>query len=286
MDAHDFWPPAVLVGPDGKPWHSWRVLLLPYLGHRDLFEQYEFSQPWDSAKNLRAARQDAAVVPRPDLRRKAWSLHALRCALRRRSGPGALRGQSAGIDRVLCLRRRNEERDDLAPQERVANKGPNGERQIPKPRIVKIEQSDRSLIFTNVFTDGRSNTIVIAAVSPDRKIPWTKPEDITVGTAFPLKLGEAGGIAAPHSFGKGPTAYRAAPVLFADGTSRALLDTLDPSTLYALLTRFGGEVISPDKLVEAPGGVYTRSHFAKLQLDCASGRATITEPNLSPQARP
>ena len=52
VDAHDFWPPAALVGPDGKPWHSWRVLLLPYLGHRDLFEQYDFSQPWDSAKNL------------------------------------------------------------------------------------------------------------------------------------------------------------------------------------------------------------------------------------------
>ena len=22
VDFHDFWPPAVLVGPDGKPWHS------------------------------------------------------------------------------------------------------------------------------------------------------------------------------------------------------------------------------------------------------------------------
>ena len=46
-------PLAVLVGPDGKPWHSWRVLLLPYLGYRDMFDQYDLSQPWDSTKNLR-----------------------------------------------------------------------------------------------------------------------------------------------------------------------------------------------------------------------------------------
>ena len=26
-DVHDFWPPAFLVGPDGKPWHSWRGAL-------------------------------------------------------------------------------------------------------------------------------------------------------------------------------------------------------------------------------------------------------------------
>ena len=27
---HSF-PPAFVRGPDGKPWHSWRVLILPYL---------------------------------------------------------------------------------------------------------------------------------------------------------------------------------------------------------------------------------------------------------------
>ena len=64
-DAHDFWPPAVLVGPDGKPWHSWRVLLLPYLGHRDLFDQYDFSQPWDSPKNLRLLDRMPAVFHDP-----------------------------------------------------------------------------------------------------------------------------------------------------------------------------------------------------------------------------
>ena len=46
-DAYRSFPPAVIYGPDGKPWHSWRVLLLPFLEQQPLYEQYDFSQPWD-----------------------------------------------------------------------------------------------------------------------------------------------------------------------------------------------------------------------------------------------
>ncbi|APZ91055.1 hypothetical protein Fuma_00639 [Fuerstiella marisgermanici] len=35
--------------------HSWRVLLLPYLDQRQLYEQYDFSKPWDSPGNLQLA---------------------------------------------------------------------------------------------------------------------------------------------------------------------------------------------------------------------------------------
>src|SRR5262245_36816894 len=31
--------------------HSWRVLLLPFLEHRKLHSEYEFSQPWDGPDN-------------------------------------------------------------------------------------------------------------------------------------------------------------------------------------------------------------------------------------------
>jgi hypothetical protein len=44
-------PPASLAGADGKPAHSWRVLLLPYLGQQGLYDRYDFSQPWDSPHN-------------------------------------------------------------------------------------------------------------------------------------------------------------------------------------------------------------------------------------------
>ena len=51
--ANNSYPPAVMYGPDGKPWHSWRVLILPYLNEGKLYNAYDFSQPWDSEKNLK-----------------------------------------------------------------------------------------------------------------------------------------------------------------------------------------------------------------------------------------
>jgi thiol-disulfide isomerase/thioredoxin len=44
-------PPAVLVGPDGKTLHSWRVALLPEFGEKQLFAQYRLDQPWNSPTN-------------------------------------------------------------------------------------------------------------------------------------------------------------------------------------------------------------------------------------------
>ncbi|VTR98544.1 Uncharacterized protein OS=Pirellula staleyi (strain ATCC 27377 / DSM 6068 / ICPB 4128) GN=Psta_4167 PE=4 SV=1 [Tuwongella immobilis] len=38
------------MGPDGKPWHSWRVLILPYLDEA-LSEQYRLDEPWDGPNN-------------------------------------------------------------------------------------------------------------------------------------------------------------------------------------------------------------------------------------------
>lgn len=45
-------PPAYLADANGKPMHSWRVLILPYLGHKELYERYNFAEPWDGPSNL------------------------------------------------------------------------------------------------------------------------------------------------------------------------------------------------------------------------------------------
>lgn len=36
----------------GKPSHSWRVAILPYIGQQKLYDQYNFDQPWDRANNI------------------------------------------------------------------------------------------------------------------------------------------------------------------------------------------------------------------------------------------
>ena len=49
--ANGCFPPACVTDKSGKPLHSWRVLILPYLGYDDLYKAYDFSQPWDGPKN-------------------------------------------------------------------------------------------------------------------------------------------------------------------------------------------------------------------------------------------
>ena len=44
-------PPPFSVDSSGAPLHSWRVLILPYIGERDLYEQIDLDVPWDHEFN-------------------------------------------------------------------------------------------------------------------------------------------------------------------------------------------------------------------------------------------
>ncbi len=48
---HRSFPPAYLPDEDGRPMHSWRVLILPYLEQERLYDQYRFDEPWNSPHN-------------------------------------------------------------------------------------------------------------------------------------------------------------------------------------------------------------------------------------------
>ncbi len=58
-------PPAVIYGPDGKPWHSWRVLILPYIEQQIAYNAYDFNQPWDSPKNKKLLEKTPEVYRDP-----------------------------------------------------------------------------------------------------------------------------------------------------------------------------------------------------------------------------
>jgi hypothetical protein len=49
--THGRYPPAIVYDSDGKPLHSWRVLILRELGEFDLHNNYRFDEPWDSEHN-------------------------------------------------------------------------------------------------------------------------------------------------------------------------------------------------------------------------------------------
>lgn len=54
---HGTYPPAYIADSTGKPMHSWRVLILPYLEHQSLFDEYDFNEPWDGPNNRKLWNQ-------------------------------------------------------------------------------------------------------------------------------------------------------------------------------------------------------------------------------------
>jgi hypothetical protein len=50
-DVYGSFPPAFIPDANGKPMHSWRVLILPFMNQAGLHQQYDFDQPWDSPAN-------------------------------------------------------------------------------------------------------------------------------------------------------------------------------------------------------------------------------------------
>jgi len=63
--THRTLPPPYIADAEGKPMHSWRVLLLPYLEEDSLFEKYNFNEPWNGPNNRKLAGQMPAVYRCP-----------------------------------------------------------------------------------------------------------------------------------------------------------------------------------------------------------------------------
>lgn len=63
--TYNSFPPAMIRGPDGKPWHSWRVFLLPFLDYGALYAQYRFDEPWDGPNNSKLLAKMPALYADP-----------------------------------------------------------------------------------------------------------------------------------------------------------------------------------------------------------------------------
>ena len=50
-EKHGCFPPAYIADKNGRPMHSWRVLILPFLDQEALYKQYHFDEPWDGPNN-------------------------------------------------------------------------------------------------------------------------------------------------------------------------------------------------------------------------------------------
>jgi Protein of unknown function (DUF1559) len=65
-DEHGRLPPAFLASPQGRPLLSWRVLLLPYIEQKALYDRFHLEEPWDSPGNIKLLKEmprDYAAPP-------------------------------------------------------------------------------------------------------------------------------------------------------------------------------------------------------------------------------
>ncbi|MEX0819228.1 MAG: DUF1559 domain-containing protein [Pirellulaceae bacterium] len=63
-DYHDIFktfPPAYIADDNGRPMHSWRVLILPFLEQQPLYDAYYFDEPWDGPNNRQLLSKISSV---------------------------------------------------------------------------------------------------------------------------------------------------------------------------------------------------------------------------------
>ncbi len=63
---HKTYPPPALLDDAGKPLLSWRVLILPYLDEKDLYNKFNLKEDWTSPTNIQASYQMPSVFSHPD----------------------------------------------------------------------------------------------------------------------------------------------------------------------------------------------------------------------------
>lgn len=217
-DVYGAFPPAVIHGPDGKPWHSWRVLLLPFLEQQALYEQYRFDEPWNGPNNSKLLEKIPSVYRDP-VHGEPMDYYTHYAAS---TGKGvAFPAEGISFDG---------DPGHLYSSDKKGNVG--------RTRLAH-------------FTDGASNSLLAGAVSPSRKIPWLKPEDVVVDEATPPPgKDDKKGFAAPYVSRKGA----AGMFLFADGSVQTFTDACPPDSFRTLLTIADGIPVDRFALPSLDGG--------------------------------
>jgi Protein of unknown function (DUF1559) len=63
---HGAYPPPMTQDGNNQPLHSWRVLILPYLGEDDLYNQIDLKKPWHDQQNMQIAYTVPSVFQHPN----------------------------------------------------------------------------------------------------------------------------------------------------------------------------------------------------------------------------
>jgi hypothetical protein len=87
--THGHYPPPFVADASGKPIHSWRALILPYLD-ADLDQAYDMNEPWDGPHNRQLASRMPEVFRCPSAKRTPPGMTSYFCVVGQgRMTPGA-----------------------------------------------------------------------------------------------------------------------------------------------------------------------------------------------------
>ncbi len=105
-DIYGSFPPAYVADSTGRPMHSWRVLILPFMGDSSL-HGYSMAEPWDGPNNRKVLDRRPSVYhcPSRDCRASLTSYAAITGPGTAFPGPKSTRlGEIAdGMDRTVLV---------------------------------------------------------------------------------------------------------------------------------------------------------------------------------------
>jgi uncharacterized protein DUF1559 len=67
-DAYGCFPPAYVADKQGRPIHSWRTLILPFVEFKPIYEEYRFDEPWNGPHNRKLAALQLALFQCPEVK--------------------------------------------------------------------------------------------------------------------------------------------------------------------------------------------------------------------------
>lgn len=68
-DTYQALPAQAVLDENGRPMHSWRVAILPFIEQGPLFDRYNFDEPWDSPNNRVIGEQPMTIFQCPSSER-------------------------------------------------------------------------------------------------------------------------------------------------------------------------------------------------------------------------
>ncbi len=168
-----------LLDAGGKPFLSWRVHVLPFIGYGDLYQQFRLNEPWDSPNNI------ALLDQMPDeFRTSGLAVGTNRSGYRVFEGPGAfeydaqggplIRDAADGAQQTLML-------IETMPQDAVSWTRPDGIPFNPSDPLGGLTLPPDSFLTATVDGTVREVNPFVAPANFAATLTWDGGEVLTTG---------------------------------------------------------------------------------------------------------